>query len=502
MKTEDAEERKEKKKSEFSTDIKSLRFRLTAAFIAFAIVLMGVLWLMQVFSLKSYYQRAIESKTQSGITRLRTAYAASEELDADAFTDALMDIARDSDIYIYIESESGLSAISSTELMSGGRVINGIAFLLDQARQQLLASGESETSFVQDFGETGKVIIRAAKLEGENREPVRLFIIAPLTPMDTTVSILTGLLFWVTIFSFILGALLAVVFSKSLAAPITDIKNKAKVLATGNYNVHFDDEHSYTEVRELARTLNETAYELERSTELQKDLVANVSHDLRTPLTMIKSYAEMIRDISGDNKEKRDQHLGVIIEETDRLSNLVGDILFISKIQSGTMEMKREPVDIQKAAESVLSVYKVLEDQDGFRFHFEPLAYETPIVTGDEARLQQVFSNLISNAVRYSADVKDITVRFSLDGGRLKCSVIDKGIGIAPEDLESIWNRYQRASKSATRSHASGTGLGLSIAKEILERHGADYGVESEVGKGSIFWFTIKAKFIVDSTIT
>jgi signal transduction histidine kinase len=113
-----------------------------------------------------------------------------------------------------------------------------------------------------------------------------------------------------------------------------------------------------------------------------------------------------------------------------------------------------------------------------------------------------VFSNLISNAVRYSADVKDITVRFSLDGGRLKCSVIDKGIGIAPEDLESIWNRYQRASKSATRSHASGTGLGLSIAKEILERHGADYGVESEVGKGSIFWFTIKAKFIVDSTIT
>ncbi len=222
---------------------------------------------------------------------------------------------------------------------------------------------------------------------------------------------------------------------------------------------------------------------------LQKDLIANVSHDLRTPLTMIKSYAELIRDIYGENEQKRNESLGVIIEETDRLSDLVSDLLTLSKLQSGSDSLDKQVFDLVKSAENIFKVYKVLEN-DGYRLELEKPEGEL-LVNGDERRLQQVISNLISNAVRYSDEVKDISVKLERTGGRVRCSVNDCGIGIDEEDLKTIWNRYQKASRQGARGHKGGTGLGLSIAKEILELHGAKYGVSSTPGVGSCFWFEL-----------
>ncbi|MBR0113833.1 MAG: HAMP domain-containing histidine kinase, partial [Firmicutes bacterium] len=266
-------------------------------------------------------------------------------------------------------------------------------------------------------------------------------------------------------------------------------KNKAQELARGNYDVDFDST-GYAEIEDLGETLNQTARELAKADDLQKDLLANISHDLRTPLTMIKSYAELIRDISGENKERRDEHLQVIIEETDRLSDLVGDILALSKLQAGTEVMENQPVDIQKSAESILNVYRVLEEQDGFKLTFTTVPGRIWVM-GDERKLQQVMSNLISNSIKYSGDSKDIEVAFSEEDGRIRFSVTDHGIGIADEDKEVIWDRYQKASRQGTRVRGTSTGLGLSIAREILQLHHALYGVVSELGKGSCFWFSL-----------
>ena len=148
-----------------------------------------------------------------------------------------------------------------------------------------------------------------------------------------------------------------------------------------------------------------------------------------------------------------------------------------------------QPVDLQKTAESILSTYRVLEEQEGFSIRLQGLP-QPVLVNADVHRMEQVLSNLISNAVRYSGDVKDVEVVFLQNKKRLRCEVRDKGIGIAPEDIPNIWNRYERASSRGSRSK-QGTGLGLSITKEILERHGAKYGVESKVGEGSTFWFEL-----------
>lgn len=218
----------------------------------------------------------------------------------------------------------------------------------------------------------------------------------------------------------------------------------------------------------------------------QKDLIANVSHDLRTPLTMIKSYAEMIRDLSGDNPEKREAHLNVIIDETNRLNTLVNDMLNMSKMQSRSITIERSNFDIKATAESLLASYDILAEQEGYKIKFNCPA--PIIVNGDEAKIKQVLSNLITNAVKYCGEDKEIIINIRKTGRKMRCEVIDHGAGIAPDEINHVWERYYKSSTHHVRP-TEGSGLGLSIVKEILTLHRANYGVNSKLGKGSTFWF-------------
>ena len=471
---------------------KELRFRITAAFIVFAVVLMALLWIFQSVFLDKYYELAMSRRCGAAVKDVADYYASgSADLSYNSFVEFLGQKATDNDIYVWIESTDGTFHISSDDAKQGRPVMNSRE-LIAQARK-MLKSGEDQTvSFVAEGrGESGlSRYVYAKYVESSSRNPVYIYAIANLTPLGPAVGILRSQLLVVTAVALIIGVFVARFTSKRLATPIINMEVKARELAKGNYDIHFEG-GDYKELEDLAATLNQTALDLKASDALQKDLIANVSHDLRTPLTMIKSYAELIRDISGNDPVKRDEHLSVIINETDRLDDLVGDILTLSKMQAGVAEMDMEDFDIQDAADSVLSTYLVME-QEGFAFHFDKLPGRV-IVHGDRRKIQQVISNLISNAIRYSKDVKDISVTFVKNQDVVTCSVEDKGIGIAEDDISKIWNRYQKASRQGTRS-AHGTGLGLSIASEILEQHGAGYGVESKVGEGSRFWFAMPLK--------
>ena len=223
----------------------------------------------------------------------------------------------------------------------------------------------------------------------------------------------------------------------------------------------------------------------------QKDLIANVSHDLKTPLTMIKSYAEMIRDLSGDNKEKRETHLSVIMDEADRLNVLVDDMLVMSRMQQQKIALEKSDFDIDELVRTQLNSYDILSDQEGYKFK-----YESPgpiIVNGDEAKIHQVISNLINNAVKYCGSDKEIIVNLNRNAKKVLFEVTDDGRGIAPDEINHVWERYYKSSTHHVRP-TEGTGLGLSIVKEILTLHRADYGVDSKLGRGTTFWFELKSK--------
>ena len=316
---------------------------------------------------------------------------------------------------------------------------------------------------------------------------VYLYIFSPLYPVSSTVEILKDQLFYVTLITLIGAFSLAIYFANRISKPIKDITTTAKDMGRGNYNVKFVG-NSYSEINNLAAALNTATYELGNADARQKDLIANVSHDLKTPLTMIRSYAEMIRDLSGDNPEKRNTHLQVIIDESERMSHLVSDMATISAMQTKKIVLEKTAFDLSAVSASILASYDIYQEQDGYDFVFN--APKDCIVFADKDRIAQVISNLTTNAVKYCGEDKYIALTIRKIGRKYRLEVSDHGPGIKPEELPHVWERYYKTSTNYVRE-TSGTGLGLSIVKEILMLHNANYGVESKVGQGSTFWFEL-----------
>lgn len=316
---------------------------------------------------------------------------------------------------------------------------------------------------------------------------VYLYIFSPLYPVSSTVDILKDQLFYVTLITLIGAFSLAIYFANRISKPIKDITTTAKDMGRGNYNVKFVG-NSYSEINNLAAALNTATYELGNADARQKDLIANVSHDLKTPLTMIRSYAEMIRDLSGDNPKKRNTHLQVIIDESERMSHLVSDMATISAMQTKKIVLEKASFDLSAVSASILASYDIYQEQDGYDFVFN--APKDCIVFADKDRITQVISNLTNNAVKYCGEDKYIALTIRKIGRKYRLEVSDHGPGIKPEELPHVWERYYKTSTNYVRE-TSGTGLGLSIVKEILMLHNANYGVESKVGKGSTFWFEL-----------
>ena len=229
-------------------------------------------------------------------------------------------------------------------------------------------------------------------------------------------------------------------------------------------------------IRELEIQYNQGNEELKRS-------ITNISHDLRTPLTMIRGYAELMKDIPGENNS---DNLQIIIDETNRLSNLVTDILDVSKLQSGVMKINETEFSITDTVNSVLNRYRRLKELEGYKIEFE--SDKNVYIKADAIKMSQVVYNLLNNAINYTGEDKKITVRQIVKDNKVRIEIEDTGDGIEQKDIKFIWDRYYKVDKTHKRP-ISGTGLGLSIVKNILELHGFNYGVISDKGKGSVFYF-------------
>ena len=214
-------------------------------------------------------------------------------------------------------------------------------------------------------------------------------------------------------------------------------------------------------------------------------MLANVSHDLKTPLTMIKAYAEMIRDISGEVKSKRDKHTNVIIEEADRLTLLVNDILNLSRLQSSVDILEKSTFNISELAENVLYRFENVVENQGYVIEKE--VESNLFVFADEKKIEEVIYNLVSNSINYTGEDKTIKFYLKKSGNSAILEVLDSGKGMDKEQIETIWEKYYRVSEIHHRA-VKGTGLGLSIVKTILDAHGLKFGVISKKDVGSNFY--------------
>lgn len=464
-------------------DKKGLKFKMWIYFVIFAVAIMLTLWLLQIVFLNSYY----ESMKINEIRRIGNSLV--EEYDTEGFEDLLYSTSLSEGIVIQILDKDGrlIYPLNLIDIIRQPRLDYR---LFAEFITNLAQSEEDYTIYTrEDIRLDNPTLIYGAILDNDEGSNYFLYINSIMQPIDSTVNVLKNQLIIVTAISLGLALVLSYWIAKRLTRPIENITESAKTLAQGDYSVEFQ-KGDYTEIDNLADTLNYATEELSKTEELRKDLIANVSHDLRTPLTLIKSYGEMIRDISGNDEEKRNKHVKTIIDEADRLSRLVNALLDLSKAQSGIEKMKFKPFNIKKTTESVLKGFNYFIDNEGFKFTLN--SSENVYAHGDEEKIEQVIYNLVNNAVDYSQDEKDIVINIKSNEESILFEVIDKGIGISDEDLENIWDRYYKIDNSHRRSR--GTGIGLSIVKSILIAHNAQYGVESEVGKGSRFYFELNRK--------
>lgn len=284
---------------------------------------------------------------------------------------------------------------------------------------------------------------------------------------------------------FIISVAVSWLLSSWLSQPLVRLSVAARKVAQGDYDVHVEEQGD-DEMTLLAREFNHMAQEVKQSSQLQRELLANVSHDLRTPLTLIKGYAETLRDITGEDKAKRDEQLNIIMDEADRLSGLVNSVMEYTKVSSGTEKPEKVRFDMSQLCEEVAERYEAVCAKNGWELHLE---LEPAQVYADPGMMERVLHNLLGNATHHIGQDGYFALRtIPLKEGGCRVEVEDHGPGIRKEDLPHIFERYYR---SRSDSGKVGTGLGLSITKAIFQSHGFRFGVESTLGKGTIFWFVM-----------
>ncbi|WP_426350884.1 sensor histidine kinase [Alloiococcus sp. CFN-8] len=470
----------------------SVRWKIFSYLIIFISILLILLWLFQIVFLNEFYKRIKFNDIES------IANTIERNIDSSNLRLQAYRLALENDTSIHIVDSSGRSIVqydSSRQSIIGNlsrEQINSYYTLASSAGGTYYkiynddnVSVEASWGIITMIKKSMESIVYISIAELPNGEEALIMLHSNLLPISSTVETLRVQLIYISIILLILSLLIAFLIAKRISKPIVSINEAAKELAKGNYDVSFNGS-GYQEIQELNDTLSYAAKELSKVEGLRRDLIANISHDLRTPLTMITGYGEVMKDIPGENTP---ENIQIIIDEATRLTSLVNDLLDISRFESGNQELNLSMLNITSIIRDILLRYNKLTEREGYSFSFN---YEEEVfVEGDELKLSQVIYNLINNAITYTGSDKSIVVSQEVKDGFVTIKVIDTGEGIPEEDIPLIWDRYYKVKKTHKRAQV-GTGLGLSIVKKILLLHKADFGVESTVGKGSCFWFKIK----------
>lgn len=459
-----------KKNKKTSIQAKTLVFLLT-----YNVVVIFLLWVCQISIFDIYYEREQVDNMDNIVDTIKST-------DYLNLPDTLQDISYHKEVCIVLTNEDEI--LAGYNLNMKGCVFNKNNKDVNKLMYGFVASNKDFKKY--RFVNEDKHV--SALMYGTKLGNGYAFIYTNLQDISDFTLIIKKQIMYVCMIGIIIAVIISIFLSSKITDPITKITKKAKKMGSGNIDVVFE-ESGIKEIDELSSTLMQAQNELRKTDELRRDLMANVSHDLKTPLTMIKAYAEMIRDISYKDRDKMNEHLEIIVDETDRLTMLVNDILDLSRMQSNADTLNIAKFDLSKEITNIVNKYQIIKEAEKYTINVD--MPKEMIVKADKKKINQVIYNLINNAINYTGDDKKVSVKVTKHKKYYLVEIIDTGKGIKADEIPYIWNKYYKKEKKHQRNVVS-TGLGLSIVKQILELHDYEYGVQSEVGKGSTFYFKIK----------
>ncbi len=446
-------------------------------FLIFSVLILAFLWTFQVIFFDTYYEY---NKIQDARS---VALTIKNNKNSNNLKNIINEKSLEKEVCVEISDDGGIPLFSSTYRGKGCLIGNINSFLY---KSDFINSNKQHKTYeVNNPNYNNDTLVYALKINNN----AYAFVNTSIEPVDSTADILIQQLIVITIIVLLLSFVLSYYISKHISKPIIDINNQAKLLNKKS-NINFNTDTKIEELIELSNTLNYAEEELSKTDELRRDLMANVSHDLKTPLTMIKAYAEMSTDIHLNNHEKQKEDMNIIIEETERLTLLVNDILTLSKMQTNIEKLNIEEFNLIKTIEEILERYKYLQETENYKFIFNKNK-EKVLIKADKKKLEQVVYNLINNAINYTGEDNKVTINVIDKKNIVSVEITDTGNGIKDEDLPYIWDKYYKNKKKHKRNRI-GTGLGLSIVKQILEAHKYSYGVKTKLNNGTTFYFEIK----------
>ncbi|MBQ9252526.1 MAG: HAMP domain-containing histidine kinase [Clostridia bacterium] len=463
--------------------------------IAFVI---SLIWICQIALLYGFYQNYRSGQVHSAADTIL------QNIDHDDLDELADRISADNEICMLLLDAEGteilsidhvryclLHRMSSRELQrlidrtppDGEELVE--MFNVDPFRNDRYHAAEFEGAVPREESSTGRSMIYAQRVFFEDGAYGTLMINAQITPTSTILAMLKRQFVYIVVLILLVTAIIGYLMAASVSMPIIETNRAARALSRGEYH-RANHSNGYREIAELNDTLVQAAEDLKKVETLQRELIANISHDLRTPLTMIQGYAETMRDLPD---EMNPENMQIIIDETNRLSSLVNEVMEFSRLRTGNMQLSPSVFDLSEMAKAIVQRVSAMTEKDGYRVC---CLTEGPCpVKGDQARIEQVVYNLLGNALTYTGEDQRVTLRTEEKGAWIRVSISDTGKGIAEEELPYIWDRYYRTRESHRRA-VIGSGLGLNICRGILENHQVPYGVDSVKGLGTTFWFELE----------
>ena len=375
---------------------RSLRANLLIYFLIFSAIILGFLYFFQIVFFNTYYKINQTNALEQTVNSIE------KNIDKENADIIFNELSLNNEVCIQIVKDEELIYYSDNYKHCAGKDNNALTVITNS----FLNSDKKylKVEFVNNRY-NNKSLVYGKKLKND----IYVFANSSLEPMDKSINLLKGQFLYVALTVLLLSFIISYYFSRRIADPILKINLSAKKLADKSSEAKFTCETEVFELKELAETLNNAAKELSKTEELRKEFLANVSHDLKTPLTMIEAYAASARDLNYNNKKKRERDLNIIIDEAERLNMLVNDILLLSKMENKTTNLNLEDINIRKEIETILEHFAIYKN-DGYTFEFNEK--EDYIITADKKGIERVIYNLINNAINYTGEDKKVKITF------------------------------------------------------------------------------------------
>lgn len=511
--------------------MKSIRSRLTVTYIALVAILVVAIWCVNRWYLEKFYinekvaslndayeaiDRQIATNSEVGISiaeAMRQEQDASGNIKEGNLRRLIREFSDKGNVSILmIDNDAQESALYSTARDANFLKMRVDRYIFGQNRMSFHVLEEYENYKIQQTFDPAREGMYLESWGFFSDNSTAFIMSTPLSSIRESADLSNRFLAYVGLTVAGLGAIVIYFLTKRMAAPINDISVLSEKMSNLDFDVKFKAEgHEVEEIRVLGNSMNilserlkDTVGELKsannqlqkdieektRIDEMRKEFIANVSHELKTPIALIQGYAEGLQEGMAEDKESRDYYCEVIVDEAGKMNKMVKQLLTLSSLESGNDRTVMERFDLVELIQGVVSASQLMIQQKGITVKFEEPG--AVYVWADEFKIEEVVTNYLSNAIHHAAGERIISIRIKREEGRVRVEVFNTGAPIPEEALPNLWTKFYKVDKARTRAYG-GTGIGLSIVKAIMDAHHQECGVNNWEN-GVEFWFTLDGK--------